>query len=225
VEHDLRPEAAHHLVHAVHFLAVGEDRLATREVTLFDQLPLDLEQAVLGVIDHHQKARMNARDLPAELRADRATRAGDENGPVVQVRAGCPDLELYRLAAENVLDLYLTHLAHQVHRAGDELEHARKRSDGNVTAAARAHDLAADFTRGRRDRDDDLVRGDVVEHLLELARRAKYLEVEDAHAALARVVVHEADRGLTELGASLHLLRDELSGFAATDDQDLRALR
>src|SRR6185503_13571061 len=106
------------------------------EVALLDQLPLDLEQAVLGVIDHHEQARVHARDLPAQLRADRAARAGDENGPVVQVRAGGPDLELHRLAAEDVLDLNLTHLAHQVHRAGDELEHARQRSHGNVAPAA-----------------------------------------------------------------------------------------
>ena len=83
---------------------------------------------------------------------------------------------------------------------------------------------AYDAGRGR-DRDDDLDGRDLVEQATQLARRSQNLKAVHAHAALARVVVDEADRGLPQLGAALHLARDELTCLAGADDQHLLALR
>ena len=55
MEDDVRVEAAHHLEHAVRLLAVGEHRLAAREVPLLGQLALDLEEVVLGVVEQDEE--------------------------------------------------------------------------------------------------------------------------------------------------------------------------
>jgi hypothetical protein len=67
VEYDVGAEALHHLLHPFLLLAIGQDRLAAGEVALLDQLPLDLEQVVFGMVEHHQKTRVDARDLATEL--------------------------------------------------------------------------------------------------------------------------------------------------------------
>jgi hypothetical protein len=42
------------------------------ELALVDELALDLEEARLAVVDEHEPRGAHARDLPAELGADRA---------------------------------------------------------------------------------------------------------------------------------------------------------
>ena len=48
-------------------------------VALVLELALDREQVVLGVVDEHDPPRADARDLAAQLGADRAAGAGDEH--------------------------------------------------------------------------------------------------------------------------------------------------
>jgi hypothetical protein len=225
VEDDLGPEALHHLVHAVLVAAVGEDRLANGEVAILDQLALDLEQVVLGVVDQHQQTRAHVRDLTAQLGADRAPGAGNDHRAVAQPGAHLLDLERDRLAAEHVLHAHFAQLLDQVHRAGDQLEHAGQRAHRDVAVATDTDDASAHDSRRGRDRDDDLVRLGVIEHARKLGGRAQHLEAVDAHAALARVVVYEPDRRLTQLRRALHLARDELTCFARSYDQDLAPLR
>ena len=80
----------------------------------------------------------HARDLAAQLGADRAAGAGDEHDPAAQVGAHAVDLHAHRLAAEHVLDLHLAHLAHQVHAAGEQLERRRQRAHRDAALAAGA---------------------------------------------------------------------------------------
>ena len=67
------------LAHPLLPLAVRQHRDGVQRVAVLDQLALDLEQVVLGVVEQDQAARPDARDLAAELRADRAAGAGDEH--------------------------------------------------------------------------------------------------------------------------------------------------
>ena len=62
--------------------AVGEHRDRRLELALVDELALDLEERRLGLVDEHEPRGAEARELPAELGADRAAGAGDEHGLV-----------------------------------------------------------------------------------------------------------------------------------------------
>ncbi len=72
VEDHGRPVLAEHLAHPLLLLAVGEHGDRGAEVAILLELASDLEQVVLGVVDEDQPRGPDARDLPAQLRADRA---------------------------------------------------------------------------------------------------------------------------------------------------------
>ena len=111
-------------------------------VAVLDQLALDLEQVVLGVVEQDEPARADARDLAAQLGADRAAGAGDEHDAAGEVLADALDLHPHRLAAEDVLDLDLAHLAHQPAAGLQQLEDRRHRAHRHAALAARGDDLA-----------------------------------------------------------------------------------
>ena len=163
----------------------------------------------------------DARDLAAELGADRAAGAGDEHGAAAQVGAHAVDLDAHRVAAEHVLDAHLAHLPHQVHAAGQQLEGRRQRAHRDAALAAGGHDLLAQRARRGRDRDDHLVRLHAVEDRAAGCRGAEHLDARDAHALLARVVVDEADRRAPQPGVAAQLERHLLAAVAGAHDQHL----
>src|SRR6185312_12270901 len=98
------------------------------EVALL-QLLFDLEERPLGVVDEDEPRRPDPRDLAAQLGADRAARARNENGLPVEVRRDLVEVDLDLLAAEHVLDLHRTDLARETEIAGDELMEGGQRLD------------------------------------------------------------------------------------------------
>ena len=100
------------------------------------ELALDAEEVVLGVVDEHEPPRRDARDLAAQLGADRAAGAGDHDDLAAEVAADAVELHAHRLAAQDVLDLHLAHLAHDLARAGlQQLEHGRQRAHRDAALA------------------------------------------------------------------------------------------
>ena len=91
------------------------------EAALVDELALDLEQPRLPVVDEHESRRGDARELPAELGADRAAGPGYENDLAGHVAGDRPEVRLHRLAAEKVLHLDRPDLAGEIEVARDEL--------------------------------------------------------------------------------------------------------
>src|SRR6478672_681772 len=85
VEQNLRPVALEHLAHLGAVAAVCEHGDRGGEVSLVDELTLDLEERRLALVDQHDPRRTEPRQLAAELRADRAAGAGDEHGLVLHV--------------------------------------------------------------------------------------------------------------------------------------------
>ena len=132
------------------------------------ELALDREEVVLGVVEEDEPARRDARDLARELLADRAARARDEDDLAVEVRADAVELHAHGLAAEDVLDLDVAHLAHRRRAGLQQLEDRRQRPHRDAALAARAHDVRADDAGRRRDRDRDLVGLDLLEDAPEL---------------------------------------------------------
>ena len=116
VEDDVGRCSAKHLAHPLALLAVGEHGRERRrvDVAVVLELALDAEEVVLGVVDEDQPPRRDARDLAAQLGADRAAGAGDHDDLAGEVGADAVELHAHRLAAEDVLDLHLAHLAHDL---------------------------------------------------------------------------------------------------------------
>ena len=135
------------------------------------------------------------------------------------------EVDLDLLAAEHVLDLHRPDLPPEVEIAGDQLVQPRQRLHRDVLRAAGLDDLAAHRARRGRDRDQHLVRLVVAQHVREVVGRAEHADAVDAVAALARVVVDEADRRVVQLPVALHLAHHQLPRVAGADDQHLLAVR
>ena len=85
------------------------------DVAVVLELALDREEVVLGVVDAGSSRRGATRAIwRHSSRADRAAGAGDHHDLAVEVGADAVELHPHRLAAEDVLDLHLAHLAHDV---------------------------------------------------------------------------------------------------------------
>ena len=80
VEDHVRLELLEHLAHLGAVADVREHGQRRGKAALADELALDVEQRWLGVVDEDDAPRADACDLTAELGADRAAGAGDENG-------------------------------------------------------------------------------------------------------------------------------------------------
>ena len=130
----------------------------------------------------------DARDLAAQLGADRAAGAGDQHAAAGQVAAGQLGLHPHRLAAEHVLHPHLAHLAHELGAVLEQLEDGRHRAHRDAAGAARADDARAQRAGRRGDGDQHLVGLDVVEHARELVAwcRAPRARGRPARAACAR---------------------------------------
>ena len=221
VEDDRRAVGLEDLAHALLLLAVREDDVegGVVHVAVVLELALDREEVVLGVVEEDEPARRDARDLARELLADRAAGAGDEDDLAVEVRADAVELHPHGLAAEDVLDLDVAHLAHRGRAGLQQLEDRRQRAHRDAALAAGAHDVRAHDAGRRRDRDRDLVGLDLLEDPPELGRRAEDLDAVDAQARLERVVVDEADGLEAELGVAQDLAQDEAAAVAGADDE------
>ena len=218
MEDDVGAEALHDLEHPLALLAVGEHRFDGAEVPLGGELPVDLEEVVLGLVDEDEQPRPHPRDLARELGADRAPRTGDEDDLVAQVGADGVELHPHGLAAEHVLDLHLAELLGELDASPQQLEDGGQRADADAALAAGGDDLAADRSRGRGDRDHHLLRLQLLEDAAELLGAAEHLDPEQAHPLLAGVVVDEPDRA-AQLGVEPELTDDHLPAGAGADDE------
>ena len=225
VEHDLRPVALEDLAHLRAVAAVAENRRDRREVTLADELALDVEERRLGLFDEHDPGRAHACDLTAELRADRPARAGDEDGLACQVLRDRADVDLDRLAPEHVLDLDGPDLAGEVEIARDQLVQAGQRLDGNARVLRDLDDPLARLARGGRDRDQHLVRRVVAQDVRQVVVVPEHADAVQADVLLARVVVDQPDRRVAEPRRLQHLANHELGRVARADDDHFLAAR
>ena len=106
MEDDTRPVLLEDLPHLRAVLDVTDDRGDGAETALVDELPLDLEQRRLRVVDEHElRGGREPGHLAAELRADGATGPGHHHDLVAQVIRDRVEVDLHGLTAENVLDL------------------------------------------------------------------------------------------------------------------------
>jgi hypothetical protein len=180
-----------------------------------------MRKVVLRVVEQDQPPRVHARDLARELGADRPAGAGDQHGLAGQVGAVALEVHADRLAPQDVLDLHLAHLPHDVAAALQQLEDRGQGPDGDPALAAGAHHPRAQRARRGGDRDRHLVGLDVVEHAAEVgAGVAQHLHAVDALPAEARVVVDEPDRVEPEGRVAQDLAQHQPAAVPGPDDED-----
>ena len=193
------------------------------ESALVHELAFDIEQSRLAVVDEHEPRRPDPRDLAAELRSDRAARSGDEDDLAGEVVGDRRDVDLHRLAPEQVLHLDGADLPGQVEIGRDHLRETRQRLHGNARGPRDLDDTLARLARCRGNRDQELVRATIVKQVLELRRRAQDADAVQPQVLLPRVVVDEPDGRVPERRGAQHLAQDLLGRVSGSHDDDLFA--
>ena len=221
MEDDVGLVALEDALHLRAVLDVADHRHDGREAAVVDELTLDLKEGRLGVVDDDDALAADARDLAAQLGADRAAGARDQHGLVAAVGGDLLEIDLDLLAAEHVLDLNGADLPGQVDVAHDQLGEAGQRAHRDPLALGHRHDARAQSTRRRRDGDQQLVRLVVVQDARQLVGRAEHADALQAHVALLRVVVDQADRRVARL--ALQLADHQLRRVPGAHDEHLSA--
>ena len=171
------------------------------------------------MVEQHDLARPDARDLAAQLGADRAARAGDQHDCILEVAADAMQIRVHGVAAQHVLDPHVAHVPPDVDRARQQFEHGRQRAHRDAAVAARRDDAHPQLARRRGNRDDHLVGLCFVEDLWQLACRASNSHAADSKPLLERIVIDEADDIETEVGVATELLADQAPSLPGADDQ------
>ena len=221
VEDDRRAVLGEHLAHPLLLLAVRQHRDGVERVAVLHQLALDLEQVVLGVVEQDEPARPDARDLAAQLGADRAARAGDEHarGRSGTRRRARPPSAPARARARprpgpRAPGASAGRRSAAARRRSASCARAR-RARGRRRRPARAACPAPTGSRSapppaRRRRARGRARSVVPSTSSPRSTRAPLL---------ARVVVDEADRAVAELGVAQDLAQQQPPAVAGADDQ------
>ena len=96
---------------------------------------------------------------------------------------------------------------------------------GIPSSRATSTTAAAHLAVGGGNRDQQLVRPVVAQHVRELVGGAEHAYAVHAQVPLARVVVDDPDRRVAERAVPLELADHELARVAGSDDHDLLAAR
>ena len=150
MEHDLGAVLLEHLEDAVAVADVGEDEGRRVEQGPALELELGGVEARLVAVEHHQGAGSERPQLAAQLGADRAAGAGDQDPPAGDVTGDRRGVDLGRVAAEEVgdgdrADVRRPDMAEEL---GDRREHQHPQAGVEQRCGEGAQPLAGD----RRDR-------------------------------------------------------------------------
>ena len=182
------------------------------------QLAFEEEQAILGVIQQDQLPGVECEDLAANLRADTAGGAGDQDDPIVQEAADRLTVEMDRLAAEQITDIHIPRpnvdgAAQQGGEWGDDLDlHPQRAASGGECAQA----LPGERRCGDQDRPDPQAAGVVSDGL----RGPENLDTAQRPAVGGVIRVKEAYDLQAQLGLAPDGVCHRLARRAGPDDQD-----
>ncbi len=191
MEHGVRPVAREHFPHPLLVLRVADRRDHLERRPAVAEFLLDRVERELGELEEHQARRVEARDLAAELGADRAAGAGDEDGPAADEGLEARFVERHRVAAEQVVELDRAQ-RRDAHLARDDVaqrRHGHHRDAGRGAQLDRALPLAV---RSLRHGDDRLLDAVALRRVGHARHRAEHLHAGEGGAALGRVVVEHA---------------------------------
>ncbi len=172
--------------------------------------------------EQDEEPRGRARDVPAQLAPDGASRARDEHRLAGERLPRRFEIEIDRFPSHEILDPDVPDLLdvdvplEDLHDAGDDLER-EPRLPAVLDHAS--HEVA----RGARDRDDDLVHGAARHDALELHRPPEHGASEDLPAGETGIVVEKSDHVGADLAMRGDLRGHHARGLAGSDDEDFPA--
>ena len=149
-------------------------------------------QGVLVVVEQHDLARAELRELADELGADRPSRARDEHGVARDV-ADRVHVEADEGSTQQVLDLHVPQPV-DVHVAREDLGDRREDPAGDAGLRGELEHLAHPGPGGGRHRDQDLVHPLVGHDPREVVDRAEHGQPREHQLLLHGLVVEEPDR-------------------------------
>ena len=225
VEDHLRPVRAEREVQALDLADVADDRHEGQLLEALLQLEAEGVHRGLGVVEEHELLHTEAGQLPAELGADGAGRAGHHDHLILEVRLDGVHRNLDFLAAQQVLDLDVSHL--QVWRRGArDLIHRRSDEHLHAPLGAEAHEVILLRSDILFTREDDAPQGELVHHRFEFFLRIEvvHLLVGDHRMLDVRPIGDEAHHFIA-LGAAQAGGRRHRLVFDAVDQHALAALQ
>ena len=118
------------------------------------QFPFQKELAVFRTVDQYQSPGRKLQQLPADLRADAAGAAGDQQHAIIDPAMQLGHVQPDRLAAQQVLDRDFARA--QVHGPAQQLLVTRQDPHVNPGLASQVHQLANLLSRQLAGRDEDV---------------------------------------------------------------------
>ena len=198
---------------------VADERRDDVAVTCRDELLLGLVEEHLALVEQQEPGRAMRRDLAAELEADAAARAGDEDDAALDHRGDGAVIELHGRTSEDVFDGDRTDVGGADATAG-ELGHRGYDQDAEIIRGGEGADFADAADAGGRQREDDLGDAELLRELAHPGGRADHGDAVDVKVVLGDVVVEEADR-LEAVAAATEQVGDELGArLTGADDGD-----
>ena len=185
------------------------------------ELEPQLVEARLVDLDEHEPRRFHEHDLPAQLGADRARRAGDRHHAATQRLAHLPGVYAGGLTTKQVLHIDASQVT-QAHGAlgDDDLGH----DAGLYVGIGRGVEHSSHgLGRSGRQRDDDLLDLVAFDRDGKLGGGAEHGNAADGAAVQRRVVVQEADHGQAEVRAIEDLAQQQRARASGAQDQDAPA--
>ena len=179
----------------------------------------DVEDRILAVSEQNESRRREARELAAELGADRPAGTGDENRLARRELGHRGEIGLDGVATKQVLNLDFAQ-AGCVALSRNDLGKTWHRSRRNSAAERGAHHLPNHRSRRRRHGDDYLGDAEALDNLRDVRQRTEDGQTGQHVSVLRCVAVDKADRLESELRGGEQLLDDELAGVAGARDQN-----
>ena len=226
VEHDLGTVVVEYAIHAGHVPYRGDLHAEIQRVPVFtDQLLLDAVGVVLVDIQYDESGGAEGGDLTAQLGANGAAAARNQNhlARIVASQLVQVDLICQGFATQKLLDLELAHRAAVTRvslRArditGGEIVHLDLVAGLTVELDETAALLGRDVGNGQ----EDLLDGEGGQSVQNEFVLAVHLEISHPHADLFLTVVNEADRIVSGGGIDAKLLGQMASDLTGTHDGD-----
>ena len=167
--------------------------------------------------------RRERRELAAELRADRAAGAGDDDGAAADVVGDALEVGLDLVAAEEVGLGGLAEVA-DAHLAAEQLAHRRHDLHVEAGAAGLAGELTDERTVAGGHGHDQRLGAEALGERRDVRAVAEHPDAADREVALAGVVVEQRDGHVRAVGVEEHRPDRALATVAGTEDDRLLAV-
>ena len=183
------------------------------------QLHFQLVGAIFVNIENQQLARAVAHDLAAQLTADGAAAARDQNHLVMQVFRDLGAVQLHFIAGKKVRGVQFTQTCHHRLAVGIHRLRVRQHPHAAMGGVAQVDYFVQALAFQRGDGDDDLHNMVLAHQFRDIRNGAAHRHALHAQAFFCQVVIHDHDR-VAKAGVFAFAQVDRPgTGVASADDQ------